>query len=57
MSARERAKGLLIELKGFTEQEAYKYIQDISMNKCKPIQHVAKYIINELERKKTRKVK
>ena len=39
----------MIELKGFTEQEAYKYIQDISMNKCKPIQHVAKYNASELK--------
>ncbi len=45
----ERAKGLLIEIKGMTEQQAFKYIQKLSMDKCLPIQNVSKQIIKILD--------
>jgi AmiR/NasT family two-component response regulator len=48
----EKAKGLLIESKGMTEQQAFKHIQKVSMDKCLPIQNVAKLIIQALEKKK-----
>ncbi|MBU7007973.1 ANTAR domain-containing response regulator [Phosphitispora fastidiosa] len=45
----ERAKGLLIEFKGMTEQQAFKYIQKLSMDKCIPMHNVAKHLIKALE--------
>ncbi len=51
----ERAKGLLIEFKGMTEQQAFKYIQKLSMDKCLPIQNIAKQIIMGLEGKRMKK--
>lgn len=45
----ERAKGLLAEFKGMTEQEAFKYIQKLSMDRCQPIRNIAKQIIAGLE--------
>lgn len=48
----DRAKGLLTEFKGMTEQQAFKYIQKLSMDKSLPIQSVAKQIIKALEGKK-----
>ncbi len=51
----ERAKGLLTEFKGMTEQQAFKYIQKVSMDKCLPVQSVAKQIIQALERNKPKK--
>ncbi|PKM80176.1 MAG: response regulator [Firmicutes bacterium HGW-Firmicutes-14] len=51
----DRAKGLLIEAKGMTEQQAYKYIQQVSMDKCLPVQNVAKQIIKALEGNKAKR--
>ena len=47
----DRAKGLLIEFKGMTEQQAFKHIQKLSMDKCLPIQNIAYQIIKVLDRK------
>lgn len=47
----EKAKGLLMEAKGFSEQEAYKYLQKLSMDKCLPIAGVARQIINFFSKK------
>lgn len=41
----EQAKGLLMEKKGFSEQEAYKYLQKISMDRCLPLARVARQVI------------
>ncbi|RKO66029.1 ANTAR domain-containing response regulator [Desulfofundulus salinus] len=46
----ERAKGLLMERKGMTERQAYKYLQKMSMNRCVPLARVAREIIMALEK-------
>jgi len=51
----DKAKGLLIEFKGMTEQQAFKYIQKVSMDKCMPIKSVARQIIMALDRVKSGK--
>jgi response regulator NasT len=45
----EQAKGLLIEKEGISEQEAYKYLQKISMDKCLPMAKVARQVIFSLK--------
>ncbi|WP_027365368.1 ANTAR domain-containing response regulator [Desulfotruncus alcoholivorax] len=45
----ERAKGLLMDKKGFSEGEAFRYLQKVSMDKCVPISKVAKNIIAKLQ--------
>lgn len=47
----EKAKGLVMEAKGFSEKEAYKYLQKISMDKCVPIARVARQVINYFNNK------
>ncbi|MDU4961469.1 MAG: response regulator [Sporomusaceae bacterium] len=42
----DRAKGILMEAHGLTENEAYRRIQQYSMNKRKSIREVAELIIN-----------
>lgn len=42
----DRAKGILMEAHGLTENEAYRRIQQYSMNKRKSIREVAEMIIN-----------
>ncbi|MEW6182215.1 MAG: ANTAR domain-containing protein [Bacillota bacterium] len=44
----EQARGLLAEKKGMTEQEAYHYLRNLSMNKRLPMVKVAKEIISLL---------
>lgn len=51
----DRAKGLLIEFKGMTEPQAFKHIQKLSMDKCLPIQNIARQIITAFERKRLEK--
>ncbi|SHJ47054.1 ANTAR domain-containing response regulator [Desulfofundulus thermosubterraneus] len=46
----ERAKGLLMERKGMTERQAYKYLQKLSMNRCVPLARVAREVIMALEK-------
>ncbi len=46
----ERAKGLLMERKGMTERQAYKYLQKMSMDRCVPLARVAREIIMALEK-------
>lgn len=41
----DKAKGILMENKGFTEKEAYRFLQRKSMDKCIPIEEVAQEII------------
>ncbi|SFF98519.1 response regulator receiver and ANTAR domain protein [Desulfotomaculum arcticum] len=45
----ERAKGLLMDKKGFSEGEAFRYLQKASMDKCIPITKVAKNVIAKLQ--------
>lgn len=47
----EKAKGLVMEAKGLREQEAYKYLQKLSMDNCMPIAGVARQIINSFNKK------
>lgn len=47
----EKAKGLVMEAKGLREQEAYKYLQKLSMDNCMPIAGVARQIINFFNKK------
>ncbi|MFX4262126.1 ANTAR domain-containing response regulator [Pelotomaculum propionicicum] len=47
----EKAKGLLIQAKGLSEGEAYKYLQKLSMDNCIPIAVVASRIITQLRKK------
>ncbi|OPX88665.1 MAG: putative transcriptional regulatory protein pdtaR [Pelotomaculum sp. PtaB.Bin104] len=47
----EKAKGLLMEAKGLSEQEAYKHLQKLSMDNCVPIFRVARQIINHFSKK------
>lgn len=51
----DKAKGLLVEFKGMTEQQAFKHIQKVSMDKCLPMSSIAKDIILALDRVKTKK--
>ncbi|MHB1127038.1 MAG: ANTAR domain-containing response regulator [Bacillota bacterium] len=41
----EQAKGLLMEKKGMSERQAYKYMQKVSMDKCITLGQVAKTIL------------
>jgi len=45
----EQAKGLLVEKRGFSEPEAYKYLQKISMNHSLPMAKVARQVILALK--------
>lgn len=47
----DRAKGILIDAHGLTESEAYRRIQQYSMNKRKSIREVAEMIINAATKK------
>lgn len=47
----EKAKGRVMETKGFSENEAYKYLQKISMDRCIPIAVVADCITAQLRKK------
>lgn len=46
----ERAKGLLMETRGMTEREAFRYLQRLSMNKSVPVTKIAKSIIVALHK-------
>ena len=48
----ERAKGILMETQGLTEAEAFRRIQQLSMNTRKPMKEIAQAIIiaNQLEK-------
>jgi len=41
----DRAKGLLMKKKGLSEPKAYRRLQEVSMNKNKPIKEVAEAVI------------
>jgi response regulator NasT len=47
----ERAKGLLMDKQGWSEQEAYKYLQRISMNTSRSLTVVAREVINKFDEK------
>ncbi len=47
----EKAKGMVMEAMGLSEQEAYKYMQKMSMDKCVPIARVARNIMNHLKKR------
>ncbi|RKD30064.1 ANTAR domain-containing response regulator [Thermohalobacter berrensis] len=42
----DRAKGIIMEKFDMTENEAYKFLRKKSMDNCKPMEEVAKEIIN-----------
>jgi response regulator NasT len=44
----DRAKGLLMNHKKLNEQEAYKYLQRLSMDHAKPIARIARQVIEQL---------
>lgn len=41
----EKAKGLLISRKGYSEEVAYQYLRKLAMDKCVPIEKVAKAVV------------
>lgn len=45
----EKAKGIVMEVKGCSEQEAYKYMRKLSMDKCVPIARVARSIMTQFK--------
>ncbi|HEX3031269.1 MAG TPA: ANTAR domain-containing protein [Bacillota bacterium] len=47
----DRAKGLLIAEKGMSEQQAFRYLQKLSMDKCLPVEKVAGKVIKLLQAK------
>jgi len=47
----ERAKGILMDVYGMSEKEAFRYLQRRSMDKCLPITRVAKNIIVNAQKK------
>jgi response regulator NasT len=47
----DRAKGLLAEARGMSEEEAYKFLQKQSMDKCLPLKHVVRQVIKKLEKR------
>lgn len=47
----EKAKGLLMQARGLSEGEAYKYLQKLSMDNCIPIASVASRIMAQLRKK------
>lgn len=49
----EKAKLMLIQQKGWTEPQAHKYIQKMSMNKRLPRDVTSQYVIRALEREST----
>lgn len=46
----ERAKGLLMDVRGMSESEAFRYLQRKSMDMCLPVTKVAKKIIVALQK-------
>ncbi|MCL6477673.1 MAG: ANTAR domain-containing protein [Peptococcaceae bacterium] len=46
----EIAKGLLMERKKLTEKDAYKYLQKVSMDRCVPLDRVARSVIMRCRR-------
>lgn len=49
----DKAKGLLAEVHGMTEQESYKFLQKVCMDKCLPMKHVVRQVIKKMEKRKT----
>lgn len=47
----ERAKGILIDKYNMKEKDAFRYIQKRSMDECKPVQEIARRIIEKNMRK------
>ncbi len=46
----EQAKGLLMESKGFTEEQAYRYMRHLSMDNCLPLAKIARNIVMAAQR-------
>lgn len=44
----EKAKGIVMETKGFSENEAYKFLRKLSMDNCVPMARVARNIMDYL---------
>ncbi|BAF58908.1 response regulator [Pelotomaculum thermopropionicum SI] len=47
----EKAKGLVMEARGLSEKEAYKFLQKLSMDNCISLARVAKRVISYYEKK------
>ncbi|MTI80305.1 MAG: ANTAR domain-containing protein [Firmicutes bacterium] len=45
----ERAKGLLISEKGYSEEQAFKFMRKLSMDRCQPMAEVASKLIHVLK--------
>jgi response regulator NasT len=45
----EKAKGLLMEKRGLKEEEAYRFLQKLSMDRCAPLEKVARQVIESLK--------
>lgn len=41
----ERAKGMLMREKGWTEEEAYSFLRRESMNRCQPLRRIARAVL------------
>ncbi|MBC7106413.1 MAG: ANTAR domain-containing protein, partial [Firmicutes bacterium] len=48
----ERAKGLLMQRRGWSEKESYRYLQKLSMDRSVPLSQVAREVIRSLEEEK-----
>jgi response regulator NasT len=48
----ERAKGILIDVYNMKESDAFRYIQKRSMDECKPVEEIARRIIENKSNKK-----
>lgn len=46
----ERAKGLIMDAKGLSEREAYKYLQKLSMDNCIPLARIARRVISSFSK-------
>lgn len=46
----DRAKGILMDLHNMKEKEAFRYIQKRSMDECRPVEEIAKMIIEKAKR-------
>ena len=45
----DRAKLLLMETKGMSEEEAYRYIRELSRRKGMSMARVSKYLVTQME--------
>ncbi|MBM7856156.1 response regulator NasT [Desulfohalotomaculum tongense] len=46
----EKAKGLIMQQKGYSEEKAFRYLRKLSMDRCVPMVKVANAVISSLRR-------